>query len=103
VHVYNAPSSGYYGVVAVNDNGADGVYDVRVDEGTVAVDERDAGPTALEAVSPNPAHGGARFAFMLAEPGEVDMDVVDMAGRRIVRLAGRHFEPGRHELPWDGR
>ncbi len=81
-----APSSGWYGVVVVNDGGA-GTFNLGFEFGVTAADgvtlpERD----ALRAIAPNPGRGGMRFDYALREPGTVTFEVLDLAGRRVSSL-----------------
>ncbi len=50
---------------------------------------------------PNPFRAGATVAFTLPAAGAVDLDVLDVAGRRVRRLAHGPFAAGRHEARWD--
>ncbi len=52
---------------------------------------------------PNPTSSDASLTLDLAKAGRVEADVIDASGRRIQRLAGAPFPPGRHALRWDGR
>jgi hypothetical protein len=84
-----APTSGWYGVVVVNDGGS-GMFRIGINTGTTAVDG--AAPPSrdeLRSISPNPGRAGMRFDYALHDGGEVAFDVIDMAGRRVSR-----FEPG---------
>jgi len=53
---------------------------------------------------PNPSRSGLTVRLSLPSSSEVDADVYDLVGRRVVSLS-RHtvFEPGVHELRWDRR
>jgi hypothetical protein len=57
---------------------------------------------AVHPVAPNPAHQACQVAFDLPIADQVTIDVFDVAGRRITRLADRHrFEPGSQSVSWD--
>ena len=58
---------------------------------------------ALSQPRPNPSPAGATFELQLEHSGPVEVDVLDMAGRRVASLAATRFEAGRHALAWDGR
>lgn len=60
-------------------------------------------PLALSQPRPNPSPAGATFELQLEHDGPVEVDVLDMAGRRVASIAGSRFEAGRHALAWDGR
>jgi hypothetical protein len=60
-------------------------------------------PLRLDFVSPVPARGGASLAFTLPAAGPATLDLLDVSGRRVARLADGAFEAGRHVARWDGR
>src|SRR6185503_21100258 len=52
-------------------------------------------PAALSlAAGPNPFHHGTRLEYRLATPGDVDLAVFDVGGRRVARLATGHAVAG---------
>lgn len=59
-------------------------------------------PLAFSA-SPNPTRGGTRLAWAQSRAGAVTLEVLDLAGRRVARLADGAFDAGAHALAWDGR
>jgi len=52
---------------------------------------------------PSPFSGGNRMRWTLERAGEVQLDIVDLSGRRVRHLATGRFAPGTHEFSWDGR
>jgi hypothetical protein len=56
---------------------------------------------ALEPVAPNPTRGDARFAFRLAREAAIELDVLDVQGRLVARLAHGRHAAGAHEVRWD--
>jgi hypothetical protein len=62
---------------------------------------------ALSAPQPNPLRAAvgatAELRADLPEPGRVEVDVFDAAGRRVRRLADRTCAAGSHWLTWDAR
>ncbi len=61
-----------------------------------------AGDLALQ-VYPNPANPAARIVFTLPEPAAVQVEVWDLLGRPVRRLAaGEIHAAGQHRLTWDG-
>jgi hypothetical protein len=81
-----APTSGWYGVVAVNDGGS-GTFGIGMGIGVTAVDG--APPPSrdeLRSISPNPGRPGMRLDYALRDGGEVALDVIDMAGRQVSRF-----------------
>lgn len=55
------------------------------------------------AVAPNPAAGPVTLAFELSRATPVRLEVLDVAGRRVRRLADGVLPPGAHTARWDGR
>jgi hypothetical protein len=55
------------------------------------------------AVAPNPARERAELTFALPREGRATVDVFDIAGRRVARLANGTFAAGAHRVHWDGR
>jgi flagellar hook assembly protein FlgD len=52
---------------------------------------------------PNPFNPKTAIAFSLTEPGDVTLEVYDVAGRRVAILLDRHMDAGAHVAHWDGR
>jgi hypothetical protein len=71
--------------------------------GLVGVGEPAATHTGIKAIAPNPASQGTRIRFDLATDGEVRLEVLDLAGRIVRRVASGPRPAGRHEIGWDGR
>lgn len=68
-----------------------------------AVPERPASPgIALLPAWPNPTRAGATIPFRLAAPTHARLNIYDVTGRLVARLADRAFDPGDHTLEWDG-
>ncbi len=51
---------------------------------------------------PNPAVGGTRLTFDLAEPGPAKLAVYDVAGRLVKVIGEGTYPAGRNEIYWDG-
>ena len=58
---------------------------------------------ALTPNYPNPFNPSTTLAFELPQASRVTLQVYDVLGREIVRLAQGDFEPGRHEVVFDAR
>jgi hypothetical protein len=54
----------------------------------------------IAAVTPNPTRGAATVDFVVAEPGEVRVAVLDVQGREVAELAAGLRSPGRHRVSW---
>ena len=81
-----------------NSRNNDDAADAAVDEDALITP-----PFALESVSPNPFTDAARVAWSLDRAGEVELTVVDLAGREVRLLARGTFGAGPHEVTWNGR
>jgi hypothetical protein len=57
----------------------------------------------LGAPRPNPAISVANFAVDLERPARIDLEIIDLAGRRVSTLANGVLPPGRHDFSWPGR
>jgi hypothetical protein len=102
--IYTAPVDDWYGVVVVNDNGADGQYSVGVGFPSLAVNdgglESPPRMTKLHPVAPNPARGEVTFGFDLGSSGTVALEVLDVTGRRVAELPAQARPAGTWEVPW---
>jgi hypothetical protein len=98
---YAAPATDYYGLVVVNDNGEAGAYDLAVYTGGVGV-EGGAPPavTALRAVSPNPARSAFSLEYALHAPGNVRIELLDLAGRSVGALEEGRRDAGVWRATW---
>jgi hypothetical protein len=57
----------------------------------------------LRQSEPNPFNQSARIRFALPRASGVQLDVFDLQGRRIAKLADGFFPAGYHSIEWDGR
>jgi len=53
--------------------------------------------------APNPFGAGTVFVLSLARSTHVELDVLDVSGRRVRRVLTGWVEPGERRLAWDGR
>ncbi|HTO92022.1 MAG TPA: putative Ig domain-containing protein, partial [Candidatus Sulfotelmatobacter sp.] len=58
--------------------------------------------TELMAAAPNPARGRTRLEFSLSDPGDVELSIFGVDGRRVRTLAKGTREPGVYHEIWDG-
>jgi len=56
---------------------------------------------ALAAPSPNPARGAVTLAFQLPAAAPAELQICDLAGRVVRRLAGGTWAAGEHRIGWD--
>ena len=65
------------------------------------------GATAMGAMLrqnyPNPFNPLTRIDFALERPGNVDLSVYDLSGRRVTTLLRDDLGSGEHHVTWDGR
>ena len=57
---------------------------------------------ALDPVVPNPTRGRSLVSFSLARTGPVRLDVVDVTGRQVAKIAHGSLIAGPHQFAWDG-
>jgi flagellar hook assembly protein FlgD len=71
---------------------------------TVSEEISQPGWSALGAAYPNPFNPRTTIRYHLPQAAAVDISVLDLAGRRVVRLVrGERQESGTHYIEWDGR
>jgi len=63
----------------------------------------EAGPPASLKSSPNPTRGAAVLEFEQAAPGRVTVDILDVLGRRIGRVADDFRAAGPQRVEWGGK
>jgi hypothetical protein len=56
----------------------------------------------LAPIQPNPARAPVPIRFHLADAGDVRLEISDLAGRQVRRLAAGRYGPGLHEIVWSG-
>jgi parallel beta-helix repeat protein len=59
--------------------------------------------TALVAIVPNPFNPTTTIQYSLASQGRVEIDVYDVAGRLVERLARETQVAGKHAVVWEGK
>ncbi len=57
----------------------------------------------LAPIRPNPFAASAEVAFTLERAGRAQLEIIDVTGRRVARLADGDMAAGPHTLAWDGR
>jgi hypothetical protein len=58
---------------------------------------------ALEPAHPNPFNSETLIPYLLAEAGEVRLEIYDLLGQRVRTLVAGPQEAGAHQAAWDGR
>ncbi len=80
-----------------------GLIVLAYEEGTAVPTEPPAPPRArLIGVSPNPFNPRAVISFELPRRERVRVDIIDLAGRRVVTLVNETLAAGPHETIWQG-
>jgi hypothetical protein len=74
-----------------------------IDSSRPTVDLGRAPNLSLGESRPNPTTGVTRFSLTLDRPGQVDIAIYDVSGRRIATVLSGHQEAGTRDLMWDGR
>lgn len=52
--------------------------------------------------TPNPVSGATSFAFAIPRCAAVDLEVIDLRGRRVYTVFREEMEPGERVVGWDG-
>lgn len=100
---YTAPSTGWYGLVVVNDNGAAGDYYLGVNNGPLAV-QPSATPhvTELRTVQPNPSRVNMSIEYSLSERSDVHVQMIDLSGRVVAEIEQGSHDAGVWRSTWNG-
>lgn len=100
---YTPPSTEFYGVAVVNDNGVPSDYVLTVRAGVTGVGDGEAPSNRLMSLSPNPGRGPVDIHFALRETGMVSFQIFDMAGRAVASIPAARWQPGTWSAQWNGR
>lgn len=77
--------------------------DTLIDPLTPVADEVPPGPALASLVAaPNPFNPATSLRFSLPQAGQVQIDVIDLAGRRVQRVVDQQLGAGDHEATWRG-
>jgi hypothetical protein len=99
------PGENCYWVRAVNAHGVEGVatqvtcVSFAPDETSTDVATAPGGPGLRLRVAPNPFNPATRVGFHLERPGSAELQLFDVAGRRVWRWTLRELAAGDHSLP----
>ena len=61
------------------------------------------GPTLFGSPGPNPFRSGTSIRFNLSAQTDLSIEVYDIRGRMVRKIADGNFTAGRHFAEWDGR
>jgi hypothetical protein len=70
---------------------------------TAAPDDLPAAAGPYLVAAPNPFNPRTTLGFALGRGGDVQLEVLDLMGRRVAQLVAEPLAAGRHEVTWDGR
>lgn len=98
------PGPWYYRVTAidVHDNESDASNAAAIDQATAAGDRPVTDRSALRGAHPNPFNPRTEIRFDVARSGPVLLEIFDVRGRKVARLADRPMDAGSHRVAWDG-
>ena len=77
-------------------------YWIRYINPGVAVEPKATASLRLGESRPNPSRGAARIEFSLESAGPADLQILDVAGRRVRGLVNGWLAAGPHEATWNG-
>ena len=84
-------------------NGTDGeIYKLRPSPANAEQGPNELRPLVSPA-RPNPFSESTAFELEIPRPGEVELIVIDVAGRNVRRLAQERWDAGRRTIKWDGQ
>lgn len=72
-------------------------------DGFVGVADAAVSPGVELHAAPNPTRGASTLSFELVEPGDVDLTIFDVRGRRVRALVSGSLGAGIHHASWDAR
>jgi len=61
------------------------------------------GEFGIARVYPNPFNASIQIVYTLPHPGEVNVAILDLTGRRVITLLQGRHRAGRYRVLWDGR
>jgi hypothetical protein len=106
---YHAPITGSYAFVVANDQAQTGGFELQVMSRALAVEDPPPVETRLIGAAPNPGRGDLAVRYTLARAAEVEVALIDLAGRRVwaasegERGAGEWSVPLRRNTDAGGR
>jgi hypothetical protein len=93
------PAGGYYKLAAVDINGNVSGHALLMPSGTAGLEDGEALSFTLGAVRPNPTRGDRlSVEFVLARAGAARIEVLDVAGRRVIGREVGALGIGRHQV-----
>jgi hypothetical protein len=101
--VFNESSTPYrtLGIAGTDTAGNSSVSIVNVVSTDVAKQGAQANNLTLYPLYPNPFNAATVISYELPTAGSIELDVVDLLGRRVSQLASGLQQKGRHTLSWE--
>ena len=101
-------SDGAGGIIVTwtDDRGVDyDIYAQKIDaDGSIVIaSDTPAASCRLFSNYPNPFNPTTTIRFYLSEPSDVRINIYDVNGEHVTRLASGFYGEGMHAIPWDGR
>lgn len=107
---FTASTSSWYPIVVYRTDGGDAAEVVKYDlewvvggNPTAAPGEGEVSQFSFAGAQPNPAPGHTMLSFALPVPGQVQLDVFDLRGRRVRSVVDERLPAGQHQIAWDGK
>jgi hypothetical protein len=101
--VYTAPTTGWYGLVVVNENGGQGTFPISITPQNVAAGgDPAARTTGIRSLAPNPTTGGVNIHFDVRTPGVFGFEFFDVAGRLVATIPSTNWATGTWTARWNG-
>lgn len=91
------------GIAGTDTAGNSGVSIVNIVPTNVAGREPQVKELAIYPLYPNPFNAASVVSYELPNAGSAELDVVDLLGRQVARLASGFQQEGRHSLSWEQR
>jgi len=83
-----------------NETGCNSVQEVEEDCQYLSVDQTQMGPDVIS-ISPNPFNHETNIQFNLPDAGYVNLEILDVTGRKIKTLQSGFLNAGENQLVWD--
>jgi hypothetical protein len=98
-YAHAGPAGSYYRLTAFDVHGNESGFALLTPGNTLGVEDGEAHRFALEAVRPNPTHGDRLSVdFILARVGTARLELLDVAGWRVVGREVGSLGIGRHQV-----
>ncbi len=90
-------------VVSQDTVGGNWDYHMAIEDGVPGTDANVPQVFSLGNPYPNPFNGVVKFSLYMLKESVVEINIVDISGRRVARLHRGSLSPGNHQLSWYGK